>query len=106
MSITGAQEVLTAATTTATSGWVHINSFAAVVQAWLANTTTPAATLIIEGSNEDVPTHPVAMATVELSGALNAKGYAFSTGFYWVRVRISAISGVAAAVTANIRGYN
>lgn len=105
MSITGAQEVLTAATTTATSGWVHINSFAAVVQAWLADTTTPAATLIIEGSNEDTPTHPVALATVELSGALNANGYSTAAGYYWLRVRISAISGTSAAVTANIRGF-
>ena len=99
------QEILTGATTTVSSGWVHINAFAACIQAWLADTTTPAATLIIEGSNEDVPTHPVALATVELSGALNTNGYSTAAGYYWLRVRISAISGTSAAVTANIRGF-
>ena len=96
----GAVNLLSAANTTGSSQWMNVNRGIVNIQAWLSNTTTPAATLIVEGSNEETPTNAVTIYTLSISGAAAALGRSFWSGYYWVRVRCSAITGTNATVSA------
>lgn len=95
------------AVTTQSSGIpVRINTFPAQVQVVLSDTTTPAATVIVEGSNEGTPSHWFPIFTFTMSGSGETTGRAFAAEWRWVRGRVSAISGASAAVTAIISGKN
>ena len=97
--ITESKTLFDAATTTGSSGYFNVGKGLVNIQGFLSNTTTPAATIVIEGTNEDTPANPVTIKTLSLSGAAAADGYTFVSGYYWVRARISAITGTNATCT-------
>ena len=99
MSESNTRTLLDAATATGSSAYVNVRCGLVNIQGFLSNTTTPAATIVIEGTNEDTPANPVTIKTLSLSGAKAADGYTFVSGYYWVRARISAISGTSATCT-------
>jgi hypothetical protein len=68
-----------------------------VVQATLADTTTPEATVVVEGSADGVGW--VTLATLTLSGALASEGFVLAAPWPQIRARVTAISGANAAVT-------
>jgi len=101
--LTGASKVLDAATTTGNSGALHLHKDWVTIQTWLSNTTTPAATVILEGTNEDTPANYTPIYTFSLSGAAAVLGRTVFANYYWLRVRISAISGTNATCSAILR---
>ena len=101
--LTGASKVLDAAATTTGSGALHLHKDWVTIQTWLSNTTTPAATVILEGTNEDTPANFVPIYTLSLSGAAAAIGRNVFANYYWLRVRISAITGTNATCSAMLR---
>lgn len=66
-------------------------------QAYLANTTTPTATVVVEGSMDDV--HWVVLTTITLSGADDTDGVTGDNAWIFLRGNVTAISGTSAAVT-------
>ena len=98
-SITESKTLFDAATATGSSSYFDVKKGLVNIQGFLSNTTTPAATVVIEGTNEDTPANPVTIKTLSLSGAAAADGYTFVSGYYWVRARISAITGTSATCT-------
>ena len=77
-----------------------VESSGATFQAVLSNTTTPAATVDIEVSNDKI--NWVGMGTITLSGAADTDGFASSASWKYVRPNVTAISGTNAAVTVTM----
>jgi len=91
--------LLNAVTTTATGSALHLKGKSRVFQATLSNTTTPTATVVVEGSIDSDATTWVTLGTITLSGALDSDGFGSEAPWPYVRGRVTAISGTSAAVT-------
>lgn len=89
--------LLAAADTTGAGAAAVPNSSLLTFQATLSDTTTPAATIDIEFSNNGV--QYVAGVTIGLSGALDTEIVQVEAGYKYVRANVTAISGTDATAT-------
>jgi hypothetical protein len=87
-------------TATATGPWVRCNSGPGAVHVELSDTTTPTATVVVECSNTRTSKGPVIIDTLALTAAGQGQGSVTFSGYVWVRIRVTAISGTSAKVTA------
>lgn len=72
-------------------------------QASIAGTGAVTATVIIEGSNEEVPVNYLTLGTITLSGTTSASdGFVGTAAWASVRARLAAISGTNATVTVTM----
>jgi len=105
----GSVVLQSAATTTATGGWVKCYGFAQTFQS-VANGTSGAfaATVIIEASNDGVNPVATPLGTIVLSGtATTAASDGFATvasPWAWMRARVGSISGTGANVSTWMAG--
>jgi hypothetical protein len=89
--------LLDAVLITGAGGAVNPTQSVQSYQATLSNTTTPAATVVIEGSNDR--SGWVALATLSPSGAADSAGATITAAWPYVRANVTAISGTSASVT-------
>lgn len=78
--------------------WNNFRTFQAVLTGTAG---AGAATVVIEASDEDTPTHWVNLATLNLAAAFPASdsgGFASDAAWRFVRARLTSIAGVNAAV--------
>lgn len=97
----GVIPLLDGVTTTAASGPVHLKRFPAQFHCYLSANSDAAATVIIEGSSEDDPSHWFPILTFVLAGASETAGRSVGCEYYWFRARVSVIAGTGTAVYAN-----
>lgn len=71
-------------------------------QAVLSSTVTPAATVIVEGSNDGV--NPITLGTITISGAEASDGFAVDAAWSFYRGRVSSITGSHANITLTMGG--
>ena len=104
MTTAASYEVLTDATTTATSGNVSIGSSNKTVQVKGSTTSgTGAATVVVEVSNNAAwPFLTAGTLSLTLGTTATSDGLVINADWLLVRVRISAISGTGAKVSANV----
>lgn len=97
---------LTAADTTLDSGvgpWVRNPGKAGGVHVELSDTPASSASVVVEYSNTQSPKGAFAdVQTCDLNSAGQGWGLSLLNGFIWVRVRVTAISGAGANVTATL----
>jgi len=100
----GSVPLQSAATTTATGGWVKCYGLAQTYQV-VANGTSGAfsATVVIEVSNDGTTAVGTVLGTISVSGTATtaaSDGFATSTApWAWVRARVTAIAGTGASVS-------
>lgn len=87
-------------TSTATGPWIKNRGTAGWVHVELSDTTSPTATVVVEGSNTQSGKGPVILDTLPLSVAGQGASLVTLMGAVWIRVRVTAISGTNASVTA------
>jgi hypothetical protein len=93
----GLTTLLDAVTATGAGSSVSYGPGPSTFQATLSNTTTPAATVDVEVSNNG--TQWVTLGAITLSGALATDGFAADAPWKYVRGNVTAISGASATVT-------
>lgn len=96
--------LITDAPGTGVGPWVRVGASGkpCCVHAELSDTTTPTATVLVEGSNTRSSKGAALIDTLLLSGAgAGATSVGFS-GVVWVRTRLAAISGASAYATATL----
>lgn len=87
-------------TSTATGPWIKNRGTAGWVHVELSDTTSPTATVVVEGSNTQSGKGPAILKTFSLTAAGQGVGLITMVGAVWIRVRVTAISGSSASVTA------
>jgi len=97
-------ELIKGATTTFTGSPMGMTK-ASSVQAVVSGTGAVSSTIIVEVSNETVPTNYITLGTISLSGTTTATdGFAFTAKWDYIRARITAIAGTSATVTVSLGG--
>lgn len=89
-------------TITATGKWVRNPGKAGGIHVEISDTTTPTATVVVEYSNTQSAKGPFITDTLSFTAAGEGQGVPCFNGFQWVRVRVTAISGASAAITATL----
>lgn len=87
-------------TPTAVGRWVKNPGKPGTVHVELSDTTAPSATVVVEYSNTQTLKGPVVRDTLTLNAAGQGQMSDLFTGACWVRVRVTAITGTNASVTA------
>jgi hypothetical protein len=82
--------------------WVRNPGRAGGVHVELSDTTAPSATVVIEYTNTRTAKGSFITDTLTLTVAGEGQGVPCFNGFQWVRVRVTAISGDSASVTATL----
>ena len=92
-----ATSLVSAATATGAGSAAGIKTVNRTYQAFLSTSTTPAATVNVEASNDG--THWVVLGTITLSGSAATDGFASYGAWLYDRGNVTAISGAVATVT-------
>lgn len=89
--------LLSAVTATGAGTSVRAKFGQKTFQAYLSSTTTPSATIAVEGSNNNI--HWVTLGTITLSTSGGTDGFATDAPWSFIRGNVTAISGTSAAAT-------
>lgn len=96
----GILTLLDGATTQGAGSPVHVMMSPSQAHVFLSGNADAAATVILEGSNQETPTHWFPIVTFVLSGANESAGRSFGCRYFWFRARVSTISGATTTVGA------